>query len=942
MEKKLSKTYGCIAVTGVAIDAMAQSLSSALQQNTHYHITLFTKSELQQLTDNIDISRLTKESIESLTNFGLGRVGNNSFVVLYWPQGNILRKQYGLPEKQFHITTSKANEHNIDKSVSSVVEPASLTAQQIEFVIQTCLSSSTKQTERTSAVKVVRFLCIHHVSSMTDKAFDGAWRILSKFGHADEASELAFQYLSTHPESATAHIRCAESQTLEEQAKNAMLHYAQAVHLALQDSASPSSIITLGIKGIIRASQHTEFGCVLRDAEATTWKDITHLFQTLGQVFSNSSLRKMVQDEYAKELSTADIDTLLSVSPSVDFDTGTFLPVENKLVKLPRFFRWLLPFRLAVMSQPKCRQDIQGLISLGITLIVTLTDERTLPEEWFADAPCRNLYIPVRDHRAPTNQQVDTLIKAMDALPAEEAAMVHCAGGIGRAGTFAACYLMARGFQSALIECPEPPYVFPTDAIRLLRHMRPRSIETVEQENFIKQYAKHLAGAVANTQAAAAIFEPKSPLEMVGDLSTRPSLIVCCGIPGSGKSTFSAQLAKHLDYLVISQDELGSKSACLTAMANALEAGRRMLVDRCNPYIEDRAEWLAHAFHPNDALCVWFDIDRELCIARADGRTDHPTIAQGRARKIILSFSKTLIPPSMKEKFACIARVPSNAASKDLLLNLGIPEHDLGNLSTQDVRHISASKVIQTKTIPERRFIYKFPRTRHLFNLGSATRDDLILTPSDATAFLSTSSSTTLTLEEKVDGANLGISICSTAPHDFRIQNRSHYVTSSSHSQFKKLDKWVADHEEGLRSVLEGKDGSIMPGRYVLYGEWMFAKHSIHYVRLPDMFLAFDLFDTETQKFLSRKELSKRLYGTNVFQVPEIPAPELLDMRSLLNVVKTRESMFYDGVLEGVYVRREQNGVIVDRAKIVRADFIAGNEHWSCGVVVPNKVICNR
>jgi len=76
--------------------------------------------------------------------------------------------------------------------------------------------------------------------------------------------------------------------------------------------------------------------------------------------------------------------------------------------------------------------------------------------------------------------------------------------------------------------------------------------------------------------------------------------------------------------------------------------------------------------------------------------------------------------------------------------------------------------------------------------------------------------------------------------------------------------------------------------------------------------------------------------------VPEIPAPELLDMRSLLNVVKTRESMFYDGVLEGVYVRREQNGMIVDRAKIVRADFIAGNEHWSCGVVVPNKVICNR
>lgn len=33
--------------------------------------------------------------------------------------------------------------------------------------------------------------------------------------------------------------------------------------------------------------------------------------------------------------------------------------------------------------------------------------------------------------------------------------------------------------------------------------------------------------------------------------------------------------------------------------------------------------------------------------------------------------------------------------------------------------------------------------------------------------------------------------------------------------------------------------------------------------------------------------------------------------------------------MEGVYVKVERNGVVVQRAKIVRTDFIAGNEHWT-------------
>jgi atypical dual specificity phosphatase len=63
-----------------------------------------------------------------------------------------------------------------------------------------------------------------------------------------------------------------------------------------------------------------------------------------------------------------------------------------------------------------------------------------------------------------------------------------------------------------------------------------------------------------------------------------------------------------------------------------------------------------------------------------------------------------------------------------------------------------------------------------------------------------------------------------------------------------------------------------------------------------------------------------------------------LDEQSLLDVVRTRKSSFYDGVIEGVYLRRQKDGKTVDRAKIVRSDFLAGDEHWNRRGVTPNIV----
>jgi atypical dual specificity phosphatase len=69
---------------------------------------------------------------------------------------------------------------------------------------------------------------------------------------------------------------------------------------------------------------------------------------------------------------------------------------------------------------------------------------------------------------------------------------------------------------------------------------------------------------------------------------------------------------------------------------------------------------------------------------------------------------------------------------------------------------------------------FKYPRTRHCYDTGnSVSRDDLLLTATEfETTFLQ---GRHVTVEEKVDGANLGLSI---DPDNgaIRAQNRSHYV----------------------------------------------------------------------------------------------------------------------------------------------------------------------
>lgn len=183
--------------------------------------------------------------------------------------------------------------------------------------------------------------------------------------------------------------------------------------------------------------------------------------------------------------------------------------------------------------------------------------------------------------------------------------------------------------------------------------------------------------------------------------------------------------------------------------------------------------------------------------------------------------------------------------------------------------------------------LYKFPRTKHLFDAGGSgvSREDLLMDKGEESLFYSgavdsggggktgkgrTAVGRRVVVEEKVDGANLGISIGS----DLRLQaqNRSHFVTSSTHKQFSPLDTWLETHSSALFEVMQ-------PERHVLFGEWLYAKHSIHYTRLPDYFLAFDLYDRRAGVFCSSVERDRLLKDTGISTVRTISAGTALSSR---------------------------------------------------------------
>lgn len=252
--------------------------------------------------------------------------------------------------------------------------------------------------------------------------------------------------------------------------------------------------------------------------------------------------------------------------------------------------------------------------------------------------------------------------------------------------------------------------------------------------------------------------------------------------------------------------------------------------------------------------------------------------------------------------------------------------------------------------------LLRYPRTAHL--LGSRLQGD------DTTAGqvpLSALAGTHVVIEEKLDGANSGISFSEGG--ELLLQSRGHYLLGGfGERQFNLLKIWTAAHENRLLSLLED--------RYVMYGEWLYAKHSVWYDRVPHYFNEFDIYDRHTQVFLSTPRRHALLGSTPVLSVPVLysgPAPTCAaQLRKLVvhSLAKSRqwrqnfeEAVTREGLplelcwkqtdksdqSEGLYLKVENELEVLGRYKLVRHSFtqaiLDGDGHHASRPIVPNRLV---
>lgn len=219
---------------------------------------------------------------------------------------------------------------------------------------------------------------------------------------------------------------------------------------------------------------------------------------------------------------------------------------------------------------------------------------------------------------------------------------------------------------------------------------------------------------------------------------------------------------------------------------------------------------------------------------------------------------------------------------------------------------------------------FKFPRTPHLFcSPREAVRGDHVFSEAEREAFLSGE----ILIEEKMDGANVGVSVTEGV---IRAQNRGSYIQPPSDPQFQPLWSWLAERAPELTNTLEAG--------LVVFGEWCFAVHSVRYNRLPDWFLGFDVYDTKAKRFWSSDRRDPLLKSLGIQSVRKIDKGRF-DVERLRRLLISTTSAYGDQPVEGLYLRRESPGWVESRAKMVNPAFSqAIEQHWSSRPLERNSV----
>ena len=176
-----------------------------------------------------------------------------------------------------------------------------------------------------------------------------------------------------------------------------------------------------------------------------------------------------------------------------------------------------------------------------------------------------------------------------------------------------------------------------------------------------------------------------------------------------------------------------------------------------------------------------------------------------------------------------------------------------------------------------------------------------------------------IVIDEKFDGSIVSFTREGTdiVAYGRRNEIMRNGILTNRNKAYILLDDWYWKHEENLKQI---------PCGYTIFGEWLYAKHTIFYDKLPDYWMCFDIFNgKEFMYFLSDEywDISEKI---NLWMLPRLEIG-MFSINGLKRVAQKKESV-YGSRMEGYVAKNYEKQIFM---KFVNHEFdidLEENGHW--------------